>query len=276
MSRHFASPSQPWFRLGRFDIGTTELVGLGVVASFFLYAVSPTLVTLLALSPVQVVSGLVWQVVTWPLANVPSVWSLLSLLVFWWVGRELETETGRNAWAFFLVALTLALSVLGVLMGVVTGLSGGVLLAGIGGLSRLLVLTYIAQHPRRPFFFGIPAWVVGVAFVTLDALLMLGGRQWLGLVHFGLSLLAAALLARSVGLLTAYDVVPFIRLPRRRPRAPRGSTVRTGPWEGSTVPQHETDELDSLLDKIAANGLGSLTEKERRRLDDLRKRRRGV
>ncbi len=239
-------------------------------------ALAPALWGLLALIPAAVLRGLVWQVVTWPLANAPSFGAVWSLAVFWWAGRELERDLGRRHMALFVGGLTLMQSVLAIAAGYLLRSASAPALAGLSGLGMLLVLVYIAEHPSRPFFFNIPAWIVGAVIVGIQILSGIFTRSWVELLVLLTSLLGAAVLARSLGLLTAYDAVGWIRLSGGRP-SPRGGTgnVRYGPWEGSSVPQHETDELDSLLDKIAANGLGSLTERERRRLDDLRKRRRG-
>lgn len=275
MSRHFASSSQPWFRLGRFDVGTTEAVTLAAVGSLVVIAIAPVLYAVLSLTPTAVLGGFIWQVVTWPLANIPGFGAVWSIVVFWWIGRELERDLGRNDMGLFVLGLMLMQSVLAIAVGLLMGSGGHTALAGLGSLGMLLVLVYIAEHPTRPFFFNIPAWVIGAVIVGISVLSSVFARQWVMLVVFLVSLLGAAVLARMFGLLTAYDAVPLIRMPRR-PRAQASSNVRYGPWEGSTIPQHETDELDSLLDKIAANGMSSLTEKERRRLDDLRKRRRGV
>jgi hypothetical protein len=276
VSRHFSTPSQPWFRIGRFDIGTTEAVVVAATAMMVVIALAPALWGLLALIPAAVLRGLVWQVVTWPLANAPSFGAVWSLAVFWWAGRELERDLGRRHMGLFVGGLTLMQSVLAIGAGYLLRSASAPALAGLSGLGMLLVLVYIAEHPSRPFFFNIPAWIVGAVIVGIQILSGIFTRSWVELLVLLTSLLGAAVLARSLGLLTAYDAVPWIRLSGGRP-SPRGGTgnVRYGPWEGSSVPQHETDELDSLLDKIAANGLGSLTERERRRLDDLRKRRRG-
>ncbi len=276
VSRHHASPTEPWFRIGRFDIGTTEVVTIAAAVSLVLSAIVPVLIFVLALTPTAVAHGAVWQLVTWPLANIPSLGAVWSMAVFWWAGHELEKDAGRTGMAKLLGGLVLAQSVLAVGLSFLLGAGGQIALAGLSSVAMLLVLVYIAEHPRRPFFFNIPAWVIGAVIVGISVLSNVFARAWVMLLVFVVSLLVTAVLARTVGLLTAYDIAPWLRMPQRRARAQSGANVRYGPWEGSSVPQHETDELDALLDKIAANGLSSLTERERRRLDDLRKRRRGV
>lgn len=277
MSRHHAAPSEPWFRIGRFDIGTTEAVTIAAVAMLVVTAIVPAVAFVLALTPSAVLHGMIWQLVTWPLANVPGLGAVWSLVVFWWAGHELEKDTGRADLAKLVGSLTLIQSILAIGVGYLLGAGGTTALYGASPLAMLLVLIYIAEHPSRPFFFNIPAWVVGAVIVGITILSYVFARSWVMLVVFLVSLLAAAVLARMVGLLASYDVAPWIRARPGRTKPRKGSSnVRYGPWDGSTIPQHETDELDALLDKIAAGGLSSLTQRERRRLDDLRKRRRGV
>jgi len=65
-------PNDPWFRLGKFDIGSAALLGLMCAVSVIVYALEPIdkpILTKLALIPSEVRSGEVWRVFTWPLAN---------------------------------------------------------------------------------------------------------------------------------------------------------------------------------------------------------------
>ena len=122
---------------------------------------------------------------------------------------------------------------------------------------------------------------------------------------------AIAVVAKRVGLLSSYDQIPDLRLPGRdersarkaekaRSRANRGKSSgglsgrfgrreeaeivampttppRPRPRPTPVVPDDVTADdlaLDALLDKISANGIDSLTDDERRQLDEIRERRR--
>ena len=105
-----------------------------------------------------------------------------------------------------------------------------------------------------------------------------------------ISLAIAAVAARSIGLLAAYPWIPRVPIgdgvraapgPHRRGRhaaaRPGRPTVVEGPWGiASAVPNPtslaDQAELDSLLDKIAASGMDSLSGDEKRRLNDLSKK----
>ena len=60
-------------------------------------------------------------------------------------------------------------------------------------LELMVLLVFIAEYPRRRFFFNIPGWVIGVVIIGISVLSYLGNRQWLLLLNF---LLGLALTAR--------------------------------------------------------------------------------
>ena len=125
--------------------------------------------------------------------------------------------------------------------------------------------------------------------VLTDVLQITGARAGDRLLFYVISLAIAAVAARSIGLLAAYPWIPRVPIgdgirtrPARAARPPRRSkagrpTVVEGPWGiASTVPNPtslaDQAELDSLLDKIAATGMDSLSGDEKRRLNDLSKK----
>ncbi len=288
---------RPWFRIRSYGVGTSDFVAGVSLLMMVAYAISPAVVSYLALSPGDVLRGFAWQIVTWPLVNVPSFWTIWNAVVFWFTGRQLERAVGKGRFGWMLFGITVAGSVLAVLLGLGFRVNAPILF-GLGQIALLVVVIFIAENPRMPFFFGIPAWVLGLVIVIIPLLSYVGGRNWIGLLHFVLSLVAAAIIAKYAGLLSQYEFVPgHVYTPGQRPpvkrpggqRAggrrkrrpgsdqsnPDGATVVKGPWVGAEPPAREDEEMDALLDKIMAEGLGSLTGRERRRLEELRQQRRG-
>ena len=184
---------------------------------------------------------------------------------------------------------------------------------GIRLLELGVFVAYVAERPGARFFFGIPAWVLVAVFIGLDVLRYLGNRLWLALVFELLVAGMALVLLRSFGFGAGVQWVPKVGLPafivgegvpRNRPssggssrpsrasgakpsrRAGKSSTktsgltsdssggVVTGPWEGSSSAPASEREVDAILDKIAANGMESLTSDERRALEEASRRRR--
>ena len=279
---------KPWFRIRSYGVGTSDFVAALSLVMMIVYAVSPPFVSALVLTPSDVLRGFVWQLATWPLANGPSFWTIWNAAVFWFTGRQLERELGKGRFGWMLVGITVAGSLLAVLLALGFRVDEPIL-GGLGTLSMIVVLIFIAENPRMPFFFGIPAWVLGLVIVVIPLLSYVGARYWIGLLHFVLSIVAAAIVAKMAGLLSRYAFVPGSMITpkqrtlgqqrkRRRRSEPRstsgGGTVVQGPWVGPEPPAREDEEMDALLDKIMARGLDSLTGRERKRLEELRQQRR--
>lgn len=280
------SSGQPWFRMGQLEVTTTVFTTLLVAASMVLWSISPAAAARLALIPSRVFEGQVWRILTWPLANTPTLWTIIGLAIFWYFGREIEAAMGRTRFAWFLALVTVIPAMVAVALAVPQ--------AGFRPLQFSVFLLFIAQHPFARFFFGIPAWALGAVFLGVEILQLIGLREGRGIIFLFVTLATAAIAARSYGLMSEFGWIPRLPLPaaegrppRRstkpaRPAAPRPSTTRrgsdtvvAGPWGAPDGPADGSSlqvELDALLDKISAGGMDSLTGDEKRRLNELSKR----
>ncbi|MCU0259895.1 MAG: rhomboid family intramembrane serine protease [Ilumatobacteraceae bacterium] len=267
----------PWFRIGQLDVTTTVLVALACVGSMFVYAILGDLDPLI-LWPEKVLEGQLWRLVTWPIANGPDIWTLLTIVIFWYFGREVEGLVGRNRFAWFLLALTVIPGIVGTIIDLPQ--------AGIRPIEIAVFLVFVAEYPYVRFFFGIPGWVLGAVFLGLEILQLLGERNERGIIFLFVTLAVAAIGARTMGLAESFPWIPRIPLPSnsgsaRRSKKQRsvssGSTVVEGPWSPPASPPSvdavaAQAELDMLLDKISATGLDSLSAAEKRRLNELSKK----
>jgi hypothetical protein len=292
MARPGRGSEDGWFRLGSIEVTTTVLVLVLTIVSVLEWAFEGNVGPLqshLALDPDSVVSGQVWQLVTWPLAYPFGIglFDLLAIFFFYYFGNEIERLLGRKKMAWFLGLVTVGLGLLwvpfveGTAISNGTG-SGGLTLSTINQLELMVLLVFIAEYPQRRFFFNIPGWVIGAVIVGLYVLGYVGNREWLLLLNFALGLVLTALVAKSLGLLSEVRQVPRLRGPARarKPKRSRGApkggpgTVVAGPWQPREVPPVSRDQaaLDALLDKISASGMDSLTDHEREQLMVLRDR----
>lgn len=275
----------PWFRVGDIDVGTAVLVSAACVISMFVWAVDTSWLQPLVLDASAVRSGEIWRLVTWPLVNSPDIWTVITIAIFWYFGRDLEGLLGRNRFAWFIGILTIAPAVVAALVGF-----------DVWGLEYLqlgVFMVFIAEHPTTRFFFDIPGWAIGAVIVGLQVLQLAGDRNGDGLVFLMMLLATAALAARSFGLATQLPFIPKLPMPgagleksapkRRRKGGSKsasrsGQTVVEGPWAAPSTAGPSPDaaaaqaELDVLLDKISADGLDSLSNDEKKRLNDLSKR----
>ncbi len=298
-----------WFRIGSVDITTTALVvGLGLV-SMVVYAIDPATVFKGAFESGLVRDGEIWRVVTWPIVNPPlSVWELVGLAVFWFLGHMIEDPMGRKPFTVLLAAMTVIPAVLVTLLDVANegGLDAGRWSAfsySVSLLSLGMITIFGLDNPNAKFFFGIPAWVIAAAYVFIQVLGLLGNRAYAQLVLVLLVIAVGCIGARQRGMLDVVGFIPRVRalggptaspygeIGSARPKRPKGGRaggraigrgarpaepVVQGPWAARPGPTPlEQAELDVLLDRISAGGIDSLTANERSRLNDLSKRMRG-
>ena len=271
-----------WFRLGKLDVTSTVLVVLigavGVVASAF----APVLYQVGLFVPAEVLQGQVWRAVTWPFVDGISLWTILTLVLLWYFGRDLENQVGRRPMMSLYVALWAILTVVAFVVGLAMG--GGAM-AGLRSIQFIVLLLWIAEYPRRPFFFGIPAWIVGAVLVALQVLSYIAIRDLAGLASLVVTFFVAAVVARRFGLLSDLSWLPGRRgsAPRirqgggvRAPQAAAPRTPRAARAEQKAAARQASDHerMDALLEKISEQGIHSLTPAERKELEALRERRR--
>ena len=280
-------PNDPWFRVGQVDFGTAAVFAALCALSLLIYGIEPVnkpFLTKLALIPAKVLDGEIWRIATWPLANGFDdrlLWVAVSIAMLWYFGGRLEAQAGRTKFGIFLAAVIILPGIVGTFLDLPQ--------AGCRPVQIVVLLVFIAEYPNLRFFFGIPAWALGLVVVVTDILQLTGSRAGDRVLFYLISLAIAAVAARSIGLLAAYPWIPRVPIgdgirtrPARPARPPRRQkagrpTVVEGPWGiASTVPNPtslaDQAELDSLLDKIAATGMDSLSGDEKRRLNDLSKK----
>jgi hypothetical protein len=281
MARPGRGSDDGWFRLGSIEVTTTVLVVVLAIASVIEWAFEGNLGPVqshIMLNPDAVVSGQVWQVLTWPIAypGGVSIWDAIAIFIFWYFGTEIESLLGKKRMAWFLGLVSVSLGVVWVAIVQLSTLFG--FLFSINQLELMVLLVFIAEYPHRRFFFNIPGWVIGVIIIGISVLSYVGNRDWLLLLDFALGLVLTAVIARSLGLMSEWRAVPRVSFRRRpRPKKPKrssGPTVVQGPWQPPETPAVSRDQaaLDALLDKISAHGMESLTDHEREQLMVLRDR----
>ena len=215
---------------------------------------------------------------------------MITIAIFWYFGSQVEGLLGRNRFGIMLLLLTVIPGLVAVVLGVED-------VFGLTPLELAVFLVFIAEYPFARFFFGIPAWAIGVVIVGIQLLQYIGLRDQDGLILLVVTIAVAALTARAMGLAQSLPWIPKIPIPAvgsrrkkkgRRSRGTQGEVVsgpwaspaRSEPYRGAPLPQppqapddlHDQAELDHLLDKISASGMDGLTADEKRRLNELSKR----
>lgn len=276
-----------WFKVGNIDVTTTAfLVGAGII-SMFIYAGSIELFSQLIFHPSAVRQFEIWRLITWPVATPPtSAWVLITLFFFWYFGHIVEEMLGRIRFTRLIAAITIAPTLFVSIVGNLPTAAE----MGLGLLGTVMLAIFAAENPDAPFFFGIPAWIIASIFVGIDILRYVGDRIWGSLLVMLLAIGTALVTIRQWGFADRLDMIPrFANNSRhkkptrssrgkvRRPARNRGgnSKVVSGPWEpptaGTASPALQ-EELDTLLDKVASQGLDALSTDEKKRLNELSKR----
>lgn len=261
---------QPVMWLRGYPVYAAHFIVIVLVASMLI----TTLLNLLGVGAVlsalvftsgQVLHGEIWRVVTYGLVNEPSLWFVLSMLMLVWFGRDVERSLGRRTFLIFYGCAYLLTPLLFTLL----GLRWPSALAGQPRTFALFI-AFATLHPDAPMFaLNITAKWVAAIMAGIYALIALNNRDPLSLV----SLLA-----------TTGFAFAFIRYQQGRIELPQLNLFRRGPKlrllpdlkkgdNPTTKTARQTSsmaEVDALLDKIAQSGMGSLTTKERAKLDAAR------
>jgi hypothetical protein len=276
-----------WFRIGSIDMTTTNVVvGLGI-ASMFVYAIAPDTAYYGAFISTEVRQGELWRLVTWPIINPPSLWTLIGLAFFWFFGHQVEEQIGRKPQAALLLAMTVLPAAVVTLLGTENSTIGGdrwtAATASVSLLSLGLLCVFALDRPNAPFFFGIPAWVIALVIVGINALQLIAARAWAQMLLGALIIVVAVFGAAQRGMLGELEWIPRLKALGGGPVSPYGEigSARpkakrfvSGPWNaptGGPTPLEQA-ELDVLLDRISAGGIDSLTPHEKERLNALSKR----
>lgn len=285
----FGSSSDPWFRLGNFDVTTTIfMVGAGLMSMFVWAAegnVGP-LTRALLFDSNDVLGAQIWRLVTWPLPNDPSIWTVIMLAVLFMLGSQLESRMGRRPFTFLVGALVLIPALVSAAVGIIAPVSG---IFGWRFVELGILVAFAAAFPTARFFFGIPAWAIAGVIVVVDALQLISARGTGGLIFFAVLVAVALIGIRSLGFADEVEWIPSIALPasltgqtsrptksqraQRSVRSTGKSHLRSVPAPTDNANEALNDrEIDELLDQVSANGIDSLTKAQRKRLEDHSKR----
>ena len=224
------------------------------IVIFFVSAFMPGLIRVFGLVPVAFWRGAVWQVFTYMFFHGSMMHIFFNMFALWMFGTELEYRWGSRAFVWYYV-------ITGVGAGLVTVLfwhNSPIPVIGASGAIYGILLAYGLTFPNRiiliGFLFPMPAKYVVVLFGMMEFFSLFSMDGVAHITHLG-------------GLFTGLAYLYFLG------RGPRPRRIRVYP------PKKDTDldavdlaELDRLLDKIAREGMESLSPQEKEFLDYVSKR----
>jgi membrane associated rhomboid family serine protease len=259
--------------VGRFPIYVTTLLVVLHVAAMVVVAVSMALAGARDAAEIPWIEPLIysnadvlrhfslWQFVTYAFVNAPSLWFVVEMWMLYTFGREVEKFVGRRAFLWLYAALVLV----GPLALTLLGLAGvPAALAGSGTIHFALFVAFVVIYPRAEIFFSFQAKWVAAVLLAIYSLQFLAARAWPALGVLWLECACAVAILHFAGVANA-SLGAW--LPERdEPPAPRRS--RRSREEPEEADLHES--IDPLLEKISRQGIGSLTKRERQRLEQAR------
>lgn len=211
-----------------------------------------------------VLRGQLWRVLTYGLVNPPSLQFVVDMFMIAWFGRELERFFGRKTFFVFYGALYLLAPVLYLALGLWRPMT---LSGEFGGFA--LFIGFATLFPNAALLFGILAKWFAAILVGIFSLMRLAANDWIGLFVLWCTVgFAFGFVRYHQGAFS----LPKFRLWRRKPhlRVLPDLPAKAMPPPKPVRTDSTMAEVDALLDKIAKSGIGSLTSKERAKLDAAR------
>lgn len=279
----------------------TLLLVIANVVAFVLQSLvvdrSPKLFGYLALSVVGLSHGYAWELLTFQFMHGGWLHLLLNCWAIYVFGREVESALGRRS--FLTLYLTSGVvggllqiafdKVLAVILGSPALLQMPVVGASAGAFG--LIAAFAVLYPEQPLmmllFFVIPVNMRAKFLLLFEGIIALFGMLWAGQTNDGPHIADAAHLGGMLtGIIFVRHVIhwqwPRFRRTKRRPlqRLVKVPFEKSAHWararkaEAEELPPEEflSREVDPILDKISAQGIQSLTERERRILEAAREK----
>jgi membrane associated rhomboid family serine protease len=224
-----------------------------------------------------------WQFLTAGFVHDPDHLNhiLFNMLGLYCFGMPLEERYGRREFLrFYLTAVVLGFIVWSASHYFLApqarrdfqcfGASGGVTAATL-----LFCLLYPRATLLAAFLFPVPAWVVGAIIIVSNLFGSVSNSPLMGGVAYDVHLVGAALALGYWYFGWNFGRLPGLTSLTRMLKAPQ-KWLKAKPPLKVHDPEHYYEDLDAqadrLLDKVAHDGLGSLTDAERRILEDYSRR----
>jgi membrane associated rhomboid family serine protease len=226
-------------------------------------------------------SGKWWQALTYPLMNQPSLWFGIEMVMLYWFGSELEKYFGRRMFFIFYSILWLVPVWVFVLWGAFVG---SVNYHGSGILNFCVFAGFAMIYQRVELIFRIQAIWLATAIGALSILSMLSVKRWPDLIFFTISLTLTWGLLKWNWEGVLQEILNKIKNYKQRKLTPmhsgkknfarthrsssKSSYSQKSPLTACknniiTNTNHpDESHVDMILDKIAAEGLESLSNEE--------------
>ncbi len=256
---------QPITWVGRYPVHVATLLVILHVLTMIGTAVAiafeqQLLLLTLAFSSSEVLGhAALWQFVTYAFVNGPSIWFAVEMFLLFSFGREVERFIGRRAF----IALYAMLLLLPPCLLTAIGPFVSTRFVGSGSLHFAIFVAFATIYPNVDLLFTVKAkWVAGV-LLAIYSLQAFAGHEWTLLLVLWASAAAAFVFITWLRRGGEFELPNFLKVFSRKPKF---SVVK--PQRAQKKAEEDVMEsIDPLLEKISKHGLGSLTPKERLKLE---------
>jgi membrane associated rhomboid family serine protease len=193
----------------------------------------------------------------------------VNMLALWMLGRDVEQKYGGQEFLRIYLSLLVLSSLAWVTLASASGTNAS-LVGASGGVTGIVML-FILNYPKRslmiiPFPFAIPAWVVGVLLIGQDLLGAIGQRDnsVAYVAHLAGAAFAFLYFQSGICLGSCFPFTWQIRLPRR--------SARLKTFDPDSRYENLDALADRILEKVHQYGAESISDEERRILDDYSRR----
>ncbi len=205
--------------------------------------------------------GFVWQLFTYAFIHTPPYWMfLIELYLLVVFGREVESHLGRAAFIQLYASLVLAPTVVLTALG---WAGWNTVTSGSSALHFGVFVAFALIYPTAEVFFSIQARWVALALLAINSLQCLALSSYDALAVLAVDCVTACLFV-------GWRLGRFDRPSAPLKRPPVSSTRRQE--KRTPVDDNPLDAVDPILEKISRHGMGSLTARERERLESARSR----
>ncbi len=204
-----------------------------------------------------------WQLFTYAFIHTPPYWvflfELYLLVVF---GREIESYLGRSAFIKLYLILLLAPSVFLTLCDFA---GWRTIYAGSSALHFGVFVAFALIYPTAEILFTIQAKWIALALLAINSLQCLALSDYQSLAVLAVDCVSACLF---IGFQQGRFTFRLPERPQKKQHSPR-PVARPNPEPAS---EDALEAIDPILEKISRHGIGSLTPRERERLEKARAR----
>ncbi len=261
--------------VGRFPVYlTTILVAVHVVAMIgvaicmAMAGTSPLtnpLLAPLAFSGERVLGSFaIWEFVTYAFLNVPSLWFVVEMYLLLMFGSEVEKFLGRRAFIWLYLALLLAIPTM---LTALTVFGVPTLYWGSGSIHFAIFIAFAVIYPNAEIFFGIQAKWIALILLGINSLQSIAFGQWVAFSMLWMESACAYGMLRMGGV-KGFELPAFRADPQRPPKTLKARPKKVG--AAGSERNDPFESIDPLLEKISKQGIGSLTKRERERLEKAR------